>query len=761
MNNRRLNAMNMKNIVGLCWVCLLLLVGCTSDEVVQKPLADGVVEVKFRMLSMQEGTDASTESQINDVKAFRFEDDILEEVFDHLNPDSKGVLQLKPLEMKGQVYFLVNASAVLSDVTLIPGTTTLTDFLNLEASAEAMTAAGISMTGRIELSKENASQTVVLKRSVARIDLDSSFEGVQVQRLTIGGIASVGYVNERAVAEIPASAEVQDFVCSYDDQPFENRKETLTYVCEQGGQARAVEVMVTIGGVWHRLRTTLPAAQRNKVYTLKIYGNGADARIEVLADDWESGESSDTELNRKGLIDKNASQLAEGVEVSAEGDTVYVPYWKCDFRLAVKAEAGTTVKVNGFVDGVDIVQQPISKTMQNVSDVQVSSMQKVPGSIQEYVYLDVYDQTTLKGRIVLVFRPNPITLSGKVVFDKDGLCDLNAYADGELGVLTLPEGKQIRVQVADGESAWMKLAAADGNGVYRILGGWKPNDPKADGRVQEAKLLISDADGGHQETYTIRRRNWGLPVVNINGTWWCKYNLRGNVKSFADQVLINDDPAKKAGKTLWDYLQSCTNEELLAVWGDNYQGNNPEGLKLKVKDGKFYYEGYSSSMTSVVDKLDPSVMAPEGYQIPAFGDYKALSASENFNMGYDTKEYQLTVGGQAVVKSFEREGLQVDGTAYGVVHFHQIQLKDATTEGVVLFGPGYQYKAYHETNAFFKPLVTVLANYAGNQLKTWCLEEWEKTTGKGNWFKVMTNWYGANDTRTVRCIKTPVEYIYE
>lgn len=39
------------------------------------------------------------------------------------------------------------------------------------------------------------------------------------------------------------------------------------------------------------------------------------------------------------------------------------------------------------------------------------------------------------------------------------------------------------------------------------------------------------------------------------------------------------------------------------------------------------------------------------------------------------------------------------------------------------------------------------------------IEGYAKSTGKGNWFK-----YGANNaqkTRTIRCIKTPVEYIYE
>lgn len=75
----------------------------------------------------------------------------------------------------------------------------------------------------------------------------------------------------------------------------------------------------------------------------------------------------------------------------------------------------------------------------------------------------------------------------------------------------------------------MKLV--DDQGELRILGGWKPNDPKADDRTQEGRIIIADADGSNSESYSLRRRNWGLPVVEIDGTWWCKYNLRGSVKS--------------------------------------------------------------------------------------------------------------------------------------------------------------------------------------------------------------------------------------
>lgn len=47
-------------------------------------------------------------------------------------------------------------------------------------------------------------------------------------------------------------------------------------------------MITTADGAWHRLKTSLPVIKRNTIYTLKVYGNGADARVEVMTDDWET-----------------------------------------------------------------------------------------------------------------------------------------------------------------------------------------------------------------------------------------------------------------------------------------------------------------------------------------------------------------------------------------------------------------------------------------------------------------------------------------
>ena len=150
---------------------------------------------------------------------------------------------------------------------------------------------------------------------------------------------------------------------------------------------------------------------------MKVYGNGADLRVEVLVDDWENGTSSESGQVLKGLIDKAASELSEGVEINERGDTVFIPYMGSNFRLVLKAEEDANLMVNGVVEGVTIASQSSSRSMEPFAEVVVESDRKMPGSVQEYIYLDVYRQTVQTGRVVLVFRPNPIGLSGKLAFD--------------------------------------------------------------------------------------------------------------------------------------------------------------------------------------------------------------------------------------------------------------------------------------------------------------------------------------------------------
>ena len=55
-------------------------------------------------------------------------------------------------------------------------------------------------------------------------------------------------------------------------------------------------------------------------------------------------------------------------------------------------------------------------------------------------------------------------------------------------------------------------------------------------------------------------------------------------------------------------------------------------------------------------------------------------------------------------------------------------------------------------------MAVLYATY-GNANNTWLIEGYPKSNGSGNWFKYAN--HNAQKTRTIRCVKTPVEYIYE
>ena len=736
----------MKYILTVASAGLFLLSGCQKEKIRQDNAADGSLRISIISSGMNYGITTESETNIHTLDAYHSENGILSKSFNSLQIDEKGVCRLDIKQKNGMLYFLANDANITSRANLTNNVTTLEEFLQLTATADEMTSKSLLMSGHTELDGENASLSVSLKRTVARIDLESAFQDAEVNSITIRDIALIGLVNEGGNKSVLTNIEKTDLTKDFGEQPFKNKKESLYYLPEQTSNGHEVEIMMTANGGWHRLRTTLPALKRNTVYTLRVYGNGANLNVEVLTDNWESGDSSASGLTLKGLVDKENSQLSEGVTVNERGDTVFVPCWESNFQLTLAAETGAEVSIFGGAEGVTVTPATRSRELSPVAQINVASRQKMPGSKHEYVYLDVHKDQVQTGRVVLVFTPNPIELSGLIQFDENGECDFNRYVDGELARLILPEGKTATLRFGEEEAQWMKLTD-EGNNTYRLLGGWKPNDPKADGREQAGELIITDKDGSHPETYTIRRLNWGLPVVNVNGTWWCKYNLRGNVKNFNDQILINSDPAKDS--SLADYLTSCSDDEFLHILGDQYQAGNPEGLQLTHDDSSFYYEGYKSQ-TNNFGTLSPTVMAPDGYQIPDFDDYRFFTGSTNFNLGYfNPGAFNNGLGQRLNFKVVERNAT-FQGLQYGPVTFYDFEYEGSHW---TICGLGHQWDA-----TSISKMMILLATY-GNGGSTWMIEGYSNSEGRGNWFKYTGN--NAQKTRTIRCIKTPVEYIYE
>lgn len=724
-------------------VFLIALCACTADDFRDSTTVAEPLSVRFSMPNQQNSGGLS--SEIDNISAFRFEDNILKEVISNISINEEGVADINMASTRGNLYFLANAARIIEDNNFQVDNTSEEDFLSIKSDMEGMNHRGITMTGKADLTgNDDNNLTVAIRHSVARIDLESYSVDANVHSVRIKNVASQGYVFEQE-GKVEDIFDKEDVFKDFADTPFSNKKETIDYLPEQYGKRFQVEVLITVNGAWKRLRAELPEILRNKVYTLKIYGSGADFAISVDTGDWEYGTGSETEDVYKGIVDIDNSILSDAVYVNKNRDSVFVESWDNSFTLAILSEEGADCRIDGNVDKVDMEFISSRSLVTNSRKLNVRSKLKMPGVAEQYAYINVYKNDVLRDRVVLVFKANPVKLEGHLNFDENAMCDFARYIDGEVAVITLPEGKNISLSFADDSPEWMKLEE-NGNNRFRLLAGWKPNDPDADGRIQIAQITISDGSNQHIETYTVKRKNWGLPVVNINGTWWCKYNLRGNVKNFTDQILVSNEPA---GGNLADYMSSCSDAEFLNVIGDQYQAGNQEGLSIVHNGEGFVYENYNTKSDNF-GTLSPTFMTPDGYEIPDYDDFRFFNWGNNSNLGYHNPgAFNNGLGQRLNFKVVERNASFL-GNEYGPITFYDFEYEG---EHLLLCGLGHQW---NETSI---AKMSILFATFGNKSNTWSIEGYSQSDGSGNWFKYSAN--NQNKTRTIRCVKTPVEYIYE
>ena len=171
--------MNMKYILTLASAGLFLLSGCLQEDFQQSPDSGGILTVNFSRTGMTNETDTNTDEQIHTLNAYRFENGILKESFKSLQVNDEGMCKLDLEQIKGNIYFLANGESVISKANLTDDVTTLDEFLNLTATSEEMASEYMLMNGMADLSSGNTSFSVALKRAVARIDLESSFQDAE------------------------------------------------------------------------------------------------------------------------------------------------------------------------------------------------------------------------------------------------------------------------------------------------------------------------------------------------------------------------------------------------------------------------------------------------------------------------------------------------------------------------------------------------------------------------------------------------------
>ena len=719
-----------------------LLGGCSEKHVLSGPSS---VTLRLEVPGLERRAD---ENAVENLTGYIFSDGTLRETVRPQNAGADGLYSFTPENASGTLYLVANVSGeTLSSV--LPGMSE-SDFLAVEEDLDDLVSDKIVMTARADMSSASGGVLPVrMVRSAARVDVVVEDKGVTVKKVVLNGVADRGYINAGPSVRTPESAS---FVAVAEEFSLTNASATVCWLAEQKNDALTAEVTVEIGGIRHNLRAALPSEiRRNRHYTIRVHGSGTSLSVSVGAEDWESGGSSDSAPVLKGLVDKENSVLPDGVEVNAAGDTVFVGHYETSFELVLLAEPGASAEVEGKVDGVYVEVLPVSRhSLVRAASLSVTGITRLPGRPEEKIHVEIYEGNTYSGRIVIVFRPNPAEFSGMLVLDGEGVCDFGRYVDGELGVVSLPSGMVLSLDFDKEESKWMKVeesVSEDGKRtLYTVFAGWKPNDPKADGRVQEGRIVISEENGKNAESYPVRRRNWGLPVVEIAGTWWTKYNLRGNVKEFSDQITVDKDPA--ADGDLLAFLSAADESMLLELMGDQYQAGNTQGLPLRHDGTSFYYEGMQAYAENF-GLLSPDQMAPDGYRIPDYENFAFLTANDNFNLGdAGSRQYENRYG-QTLGITIEERTVDFLGHRYGNVSFYDFEYGG---NHWVLYGLGHQWSTT-PGNVAVRTLLLATYGSAGNS--------WELNGMQSGENRLRFAANNTTKTRMIRCIKSPVEYIYD
>ena len=200
-----------------------------------------------------------------------------------------------------------------------------------------------------------------------------------------------------------------------------------------------------------------------------------------------------------------------------------------------------------------------------------------------------------------------------------------------------------------------------------------------------------------------------------------------------------------------DLLLDMPEDRLLEIMGHQYQAGTFSGLPLSHDGTAFLYEGMKSAAPDFGSD-DPSAMAPPGYAVPSYEDYAVFSANDNFNVGgIGSRSFTNSSGERIDVRIAERE-VSFLGHDFGTVAFYEFT---AGGQVWVLYGLGHQWNTVPGNIARMHLLLAT----SGSAGMSWAMEGYASDDRPGqNWMKFTAQ--NSTKTRMIRCVKTPVEYIY-
>lgn len=662
---------------------------------------------------------------------------------------------------KGTLYVLGNADALVDLEALHGRRISETEWLTLTAGTDGQRPVAF-FSGRVLLNGAPEA-SVEITRSVARIDLYLRTEAeVAIRQLTVRDAAlSTGLFTESTPGEATAGELV-----FRPESPYTEDTSGAAYLYEQADSRSTLHAEAVIDGEVHDLTAELPEEiRRNRIYVATVTYDNILHQASLSVEEWETGEEVGLQpaYDERIVVDTGATELPAGVRVDSDGAGLTLPFGATELRMVLACNDELELQA---VDGPTLTVEPAGDTQeQGVPNTYlIRKIRYVPGMPADEVTLRFrrkgLDEVYPEDCITLHLEANPTVIEGPISFDtQEYAFDFGRYVDNELGRFILPAEKEMFVEFGEGEDPWVQLVASEEDAhTIRVVGGWRPNDPTADGRVQSATLVIRNAaDGSEREEYRISRRNYGLPVTWFHGVWWCKYNARGNSRDFDDQVLSAADPAATAGKSVADYLRDCSAEEFYDLWGWAYQGDSGIGMRVVDNNGVLVMDGFSTESSVNINRLPADALAPDGYELPSMEEFNRMFDATDYVwvMWSGTHTLRTPWEGHATIKREQRRRNDiVVGTvaATDLLYTSMWSPDFPQHEAVTWYGPGAQWNAdgIKHSNHYNNILFSVYAPdgtgwfFAGSMAGLYLTK----------------NGAGTKDTRILRFKKSPVEYIY-
>lgn len=734
-----------------------LCISCT-DEKQEQTSFDGYNAVQVTLSPFNNGgTISDKENKIDNLQACLFKEGMLTEVFTNPGTLSDNLYTLQLKETSGTLYVVANTTDFIDLPALKQQGMTESEWLGTKLTTNEGKAINF-FAGKVSLGAPINGQSVLpieLERGVARIDLQLSLSSAAaIQRITLKDIPQESFLFTPDETDTPEGVLREDMDIAF-AHPLSDDSLGIAYVYEQTGLKSKVIAEIVSNGETHVKETNLPSTlKRNTIYKLAIRQEEGSKDFEIEIAEWENEEGVlQPDFGSHITINQTQSALPSDAQIAESNDALSLPSRSMDFTLALNCDDELEF---AYCSHPDIAVQSVgqSASFADRNQFVIHKPLLPPGYPQETakVYFrrkglkEVYEEDC----ITLTLQENPIQVDG-MSFDRTNYtCDFGCYIDNELGRFTLPEEMEIVAEFED-EDPWIKIEKlSDGTNVYRILGGWKPNDPKADGRSQKARLVVRRiADQQETEGYTVIRRNYGLPVTYLNGIWWCRYNAIGNSKAFDEQILSANDPARLSGKTVQEYLKTCTQDEYLQLWNAAYEGNTGVALKAVYQDNRFTLNGWRSSESHHINKEDPKALSPNGYEMPTFEDYKQIFSSfiiPNSWSGFNPQNGGADYRSEIILE--KRSGIQLDGHDLNELWSFSVRsIKGNGEEPLTFYGVGCQWN-----NDGINSNWILMACHNPN-VTGWLV--------RGNNASLEHNGAVANNTRIIRFKKSPVEYIYE